>query len=117
MPEPTIDEMLEWYDEAIDTQRSGKSIYQAIRSILEQHRDDATGNIYIKTDRGYELVQFIPAKWPTELQAIRAVMERAEKRAQANWEDAEVSVSREAWRMAFIDAIYAEVAAMEKEAE
>jgi hypothetical protein len=73
--EPTIDEMLEWYDEAIDTQRSGKPMYLAIRAILEQHRNRKPMN-----EPQLWSVQELRELADIELRAIRAFVERVEKR-------------------------------------
>jgi len=98
MSEPTIDEMLEWLDGAQQAWIHSTSApeIKAIRAILEQHRnaaiivdtdtfyamDDAAGNIYIRTDNGLEPVvpRRPPPVWPNELEAIRAFVERVEKR-------------------------------------
>ena len=44
MSEPTIDEMLEWFDSQItfSTRYSGIEVRDAIRDILKQHRDPRT---------------------------------------------------------------------------
>jgi methionyl-tRNA synthetase len=79
MSEPTIDEMLEWLDAVVTvsqhpsrqgdwvltdaSKKANESMSKAIRAILEQHR-----------------TAMLEWKRPTELEMIRAFVERVEKR-------------------------------------
>jgi len=85
MTEPTIDEMLLWLDGLNCTAHNNQPFNDAVKAILERHAD------------GY-----------FELEAIRAFVERVEKRANTN-----AYSSQFYWSQALRE----ELAAMEKEAE
>ena len=89
MPEPTIDEMLALLDE-IPYGYFGNDVAKldAIRAILEQHRDAGILNMAVS--------EF------TKIEAIRAFVERVEKRPLSAASD-------------FQDGVYDELAAMESE--
>jgi hypothetical protein len=93
MSEPTIDEMLKVLDSIPETYLNDKEI-EAIRAILEQHRDLAK--------HGYTQIPLEPMalKGQIGLEAIRAFVERVEKRP-------------EHWKAAIMN----ELAAMEKETQ
>jgi hypothetical protein len=106
MSEPTIDEMLEWVDEAwIHGEVTGKIrvMVGAIRAILEQHRDGGDIDVHslnrIPPKRTYAVVP------RGELEAVRAFVERVDKRVHS-------SSCINDWM-----AMQGELAAMEKEAE
>ena len=104
MNEPTIDEMLEWLDKLHKFSRQFSlediAIKMAIRAILEQHRHQVvqSGLIFSK-----------PYIRQRELEAIRAFVERVEKR----WD--EVSSIGSPEDLTYSDCVDAELAAMEKE--
>ena len=60
MTEPTIDEMLEWFD-TITQWIHDKPEYKAIRAILERERD--RGDVWMRNERG-------------ELERVRVILER-----------------------------------------
>ena len=93
MSEPTIDEMLESLKYADD--HYGVQNYLDIRAILEQHRHNEEN-----------------AK-RADLSAIRAFVERVEKRLP----DYDTGRTADAMLKAYRRAVYDELAAMEKEAE
>jgi len=102
MSEPTIDEMLEWLGRFSNYQR----MTIPIRAILEQHRLDNTEAEY----SGEVLAELTRLE---ELAAIRAFVERVEKRLP------EYSSGRGAdeWLKNYHRAVKDELAEMEKEAE
>ena len=75
MSEPTIDEMLEWIGGVFNSTRSydrDRAMREAVRAILEQVRasEYMTGTI----------AEWLVVKRGLELEAIRAFVERVEKR-------------------------------------
>ena len=95
MSEPTIDEMLESLKYADD--HYGVQNYLDIRAILEQHRYPACA----------------PMEVGHELKSIRAFVERVEKRLP----DYDTGRTADAMLKAYRQAVYDELAAMEKGAE
>lgn len=103
MPEPTIDEMLEWVDfVAGETYEGVPDEARAIRAILEQQRNP----VGMMSQREMDM-----HKREVELAAIRAFVDRVEKRLP------EYTTGREAdsWLRAYRQAVYDELKAMEKE--
>ena len=101
MPEPTIDEMLESLKYADD--HYGVQNYLDIRAILEQHRDL----------RPVPIGALLALRENHKLEAIRAFVERVEKRLP----DYDTGRTADAMLKAYRRAVYDELAAMEKEAE
>jgi len=98
MPEPTIDEMMRWVDIAYtqDDASADLRISEAIRAILEEHRD---------TPKNLENVLAGMLGREIQLEAIRAFVERVEKRFIARGSNVDFSAI-----------LLDELAAMEKEA-
>jgi hypothetical protein len=95
MSEPTIDEMLAWLTLAENFAAGKGEITKAIRAILERHKfvtlfDDAR-----------------------QLEAIRAFVERVEKRLP----DYNTGKGADSWLKAYRLAVFDELAAIEKDAE
>ena len=104
MSAPTIDEMLESLKST--NMHYGLRCYDAIHAILEQHRDQ------LDTETRFPLNLFEEAAdlEKIKLEAIRAFVERVEKKANA-------TAMPNYWCEAFTKAVGEELAAMEKEAE
>jgi hypothetical protein len=104
MTEPTIDEMLEWVASAVnhhDDKWMTADMVHAIRAILEQHR---------RFNRVEPIIaqHLERSEHAIKLEAIRAFVERVERRAYLKHED---KLSR------IYDAMHEELAAMEKDTE
>ena len=104
MPEPTIDELLEWFHQVRERVRIAErepylhrpAYFDAIRAILEQHR--ALEKHYEQLDRVDRLMK------ESQLEAIRAFVERV----QAKWHTKSGVMMR-------YDTLDEELAAREKE--
>jgi len=101
MAEPTIDDLLASLKYADD--QYGVQNYLAIRAILEQHKSAELCADAILTKHRRVI----------ELEAIRAFVERVEKRLP----DYDTGRTADAMLKAYRRAVYDELAAMEKEAE
>ena len=105
MSKPTIDDMIVWLatlfqEMPAQKQSDGALIWQGIHSILEQHRDWEPINSVL----GHTMIDPKKALADIQLKAIRAFVERVEKRI---FETRDVFIC--------LPAMKAELAAMEKE--
>ena len=104
MSEPTIDEMLAWLDRVTLYEIHSEPPLKAIRAILQEHRP---------MERGKGLLLMHPRDIEIgKLEAVRAFVERVEKRLP----DYNTGKGADSWLKAYRLAVHYELAAMEKEA-
>ena len=105
MNEPTIDEMLEWFGQFYVPHEPfyDYRMENAIRTILEQHRDDGLSIHGQKITKDPQI----------ELETIRAFVERVKVKANSQLSD-EASVSDGRFLQIFMATLQKELAAMEK---
>jgi len=118
MSEPTIDEMLAIVDSAIFncTPDDAPRIREAIRAILEQHQmwlkvDEVKDERILQLEAELDGLERESTK--NERAAIRAFVERVEKRLP----EYNTGKGADSWLREYRQAVHAELAAMEKEAE
>lgn len=102
MSEPTIDEMLAWLDSEVDsfsTRDNYARNMQAIRAILEQHRYP------------FGVTNTLAFRREVALEAVRAFVERVEKRLP----DYNTGKGADSWLKAYRLAVFDELAKMEQE--